>query len=158
MVYNRRYKYTRRSRRVLKTGAGNDERRDGLAREFRKNKRRGVHCGVVVPKRFELGTLCARSREETRVVRVRAASVGGEEIGSRRGMKSRRASSEAFAKINVVREVGYSQTLSYFSSSSDARGPSVWAFRNEWQTRKRREATRRNAKRRARARDSERKR
>ena len=81
MVYVRRYKYTRGSRRVLKTGAGHDERRDGLARKLRKHERGGVHRGVVVPKRLELGTLCARRRVETRVVRVRANARRGEGRG-----------------------------------------------------------------------------
>jgi hypothetical protein len=99
---------------LLKARPGDDVRRDGLARELREDERRGVHRGVIVPQGRELRTFCGAVFLRRRGIvfggsRGENASVICPFFDRRVHLSSpaarpARASSEAFAKIKLVRE------------------------------------------------------
>lgn len=90
---------------LLEARARHDEGLDGGARKLGEHERRGVHRAVVVPKRFQLRALCDVESLGFTV------SPGVSRDLPRRASPRRkkpaiasRPSSEAFAKIKLVRE------------------------------------------------------
>lgn len=91
---------------LLEARARHDEGLDGGARKLGEHERRGVHRAVVVPKRFQLRALC--DVESLGVTVSPGVSRDLPRRASPRRKKTRhrssRPSSEAFAKIKLVRE------------------------------------------------------
>ena len=90
---------------LLEARARHDEGLDGGARKLGEHERRGVHRAVVVPKRFQLRALCDAESVGFTNGQYGRLSLSGR-LARRQLARSdeKKPSSEAFAKIKLVRE------------------------------------------------------